>query len=364
MSYTPINVDIYVAAYAGALAGIAVSGKIISDPSSADYMVPAAQAGAFAQAFDIAWGDNAFTSLTIELTFEACEGTWDRRSPPTNDPKYLLPATYTALCTAIVAVIQAGTSYFSNQGITPPNWNSGGGGGSTIPNPPGVGFLLTSTGTSANDWDWELPGGFQITAFAKNHGATFEVGASDVSPVFTASYNETPDSAEIIYTGASGSPLILTTPFTGGTIAHTFTSSTNGTSFSFELSATKGATTRTSTLTDTWGLGFLSVIAATGSVAATQAFLDTMRTANGAQIHTSIGGTYLNGQSVGAGQVSAIATPTALGTPTFRDKNNLVVSPVLVNVVSGYTNPNSVVVSMNLYTVGGVGIGTVSWSLS
>lgn len=234
----------------------------------------------------------------------------------------------------------------------------------TVPTPPAAGLLLTSTGNAPGDYDWEPAGGFAITTFSKTHGALFEVGATDVSPQFTVAYSELPDSAQIIYTQQPGSPLVLASPYTSGTIAQTFTSNVNGATASFQLSAVKGASTKTSTLTDTWGLPFLSAIEATGSVAATQGFLDTMRGANAAQIHTTIAGTYLAGQSVGGGQISCIATPTALGTPTFKDINGLVVTPTLVGTVAGYVNPFGVTISMDLYTVGGVGVGLVSWTLS
>lgn len=249
---------------------------------------------------------------------------------------------------------------------------SGGGGGSTVPPTPAnsVGYVLTSTNNTGGSEpaitssDWEPAGGFAISSFSKTHGATFELGADDTNPQFTAAYSELPDSASIIYTQQSGSPLVLSTPFTSGTINKTFTSTANAATATFTLSAVKGASTKTSTLTDTWAYGFLSDIVLTTSVAATQAFLDTMRADFGAQLHTVIAGTYLAGQTVGIGEISCIATPTALGTPVFKDKNGLITSPVLVGTVAGYMNPFGVVVSMDLYTVGGVAIGTVSWSLS
>lgn len=247
----------------------------------------------------------------------------------------------------------------------PKDFGGGGGGGSggNVPQPPAAGLLLTSTGTGPNSFDWEPAGGPGITGFSKTNGSLFEVGASDVSPQFTASYNTPASSAQIAYTGASGSPLVLSSPFTTGVIAHTFTSSTNGASDSFTLNAVIDGQTKTAALTDTWALPYLSLIAATGATA-NQSFLDTMRAGNGAQLHTSNGGTYLNGQNVGAVNISYIATPTAAGTPTFKDKNGLVTSPVVVGTIAGYVNPFGVTVPMTLYSVGGVAIGIVSWSVS
>lgn len=369
MSYTPFNVDVFVAAFSGAMTGMAVSGRVITSSIKANYVVSANQAGAFAQEFDTVWqvtAENTVTELTIIEIFQMSQGYWDRRDPPPSQAKFQIPSTYEQACTAIIAAVITSAEYFNREGITPPNWNSGGGGGGGVPDVTGIGYVLTGTGIgpAATNSDWEIPGGPAINSFSKTHGSLFEVGASDVSPQFTASYNETPTSASIIYTGASGSPLVLSTPFTSGTIAQTFTSSTNGATDTFTLSAHFGATVKTATLTDTWALPFLSDIAPTGSVVATQGFLDAMRAADTVQLHTANGGTYLANQNVAAGNISAIATPTALGTPTFKDKNGLIVSPVVVGTIPGYVNPFSVNVPMTLYTVGGVGIGTVTWSLS
>jgi hypothetical protein len=51
--YVPHNVCIYLAAYAGGLAGIGVAG---ASTVASDYAYSAQQIDAFAQAVDIAWG--------------------------------------------------------------------------------------------------------------------------------------------------------------------------------------------------------------------------------------------------------------------------------------------------------------------
>lgn len=246
-------------------------------------------------------------------------------------------------------------------GATGPTGGATGG----VPDVPAgsTGWVLTSTGgpgPALTNSDWEPPGGFAITSFAKNHGATFEVGNTDVNPAFTASYNQLPDSAEIIYTQQPGSPLVLLTPFTSGTILETFTSNVNGATATFTLSATKGATTKTSVLTDTWADALLFEIAATGSILATQGFLDAMRAANGAFLHTSMTGTYGTGQTVGPGQQFAFAAPTAFPLSLVTDPSGSPISPVIVGTIPGYINPFGVNVPMTLYTFGGVDIGLLS----
>lgn len=55
MSYSPISTIIYNAAFTGALGGIVCNGAKPVDPNPLDYDTQTAIAGAWAQAFDIAW---------------------------------------------------------------------------------------------------------------------------------------------------------------------------------------------------------------------------------------------------------------------------------------------------------------------
>jgi hypothetical protein len=369
--YVPINVPVYNAAYLGFYAGIVAAGRNTTDPVVADYAAMAAAAGVWAQEFDTQW-DSATTAdgLQIPLIWQESYGVWEGRNTQS-----LTLSACTALVLGIIASITASEDYYASQAIIPPTWNTGGGGGGGVPDTPAnsAGDLLTSTNTTGGALPaltssaWLPSGGYAILSFSKNHGSSFEVGNTDVSPTFAASYNTTPSSAEIIYTQQPGSPLVLVTPYTAGQILETFTSNVNGATASFTLSADfPGPVTKTSTLTDTWGLPFLSIIDLVGNVVATQAYLTTMRGANPVQVHTSATGTYLAGQNVGAGQITAIALPTALdvGVVWTDNETGLPVTPNFVGTVAGYTNPFGVVVSMNLYTVGGIDVGTVSWSLS
>ena len=56
MTYNPINVAAYTAAFSGAVAGMATSGWI-TDQTSSDYTNVTPIAGAFAQAFDQIWNN-------------------------------------------------------------------------------------------------------------------------------------------------------------------------------------------------------------------------------------------------------------------------------------------------------------------
>ena len=66
MAYTPKNINVYTAAFSGAMAGIAnPTGAFITDPTSADYAGAALVASVFAQAVDTAWG-----TVTVANTFD------------------------------------------------------------------------------------------------------------------------------------------------------------------------------------------------------------------------------------------------------------------------------------------------------
>ncbi len=181
-----------------------------------------------------------------------------------------------------------------------------------------------------------------------------------MNPVFAATYNEAATAGQINYTGAAGSPLVLVAPYTAGTIAHTFTSTVNGTVDTFTLAATVGGSPLTRGLSDTWASPLLFDITATGTIAATQGFLDTMRADHGVSLHTVMGGTYGTGLTVGAGEQFSFAAPTAFPLASVTDPSGFPIAPVTAGTVAGYTNPFGVVIPMTLYTFGGVAIGVLT----
>ena len=117
MAYVPNNQAIFIAAYAGALAGMGVSDRVPTDNNPSDYSGLAEVAGAFAQCFDQLYPGpvNTLSVLTVE---EICETAWQERSPNAQAP-FLTPATYTPLCNALIAILQAGLAYFTAQGVSP-----------------------------------------------------------------------------------------------------------------------------------------------------------------------------------------------------------------------------------------------------
>ena len=123
MAYVPLNIPIYTAAFAGAMAGLGVpSGAFIIDPATADYATNASVAAVFAQAIDTAWGAsqaaNAYDTFAISNASTAIFA----RGPgyPLRTP-LTVQTNWTTAATAIVAMVKQGDTYSSNtQNITLP----------------------------------------------------------------------------------------------------------------------------------------------------------------------------------------------------------------------------------------------------
>jgi hypothetical protein len=125
MVYVPNNVNVFTAAYAGAMAGMVVGARDVgTDAVTADYTTRAAVAGAFAESFDTAFGAVSPDVLQMLQIQAAAVSYWTERfcdydpSDP-NQAAFLLPATYTPLCNTIIATIAAAEAFFASQGIVP-----------------------------------------------------------------------------------------------------------------------------------------------------------------------------------------------------------------------------------------------------
>lgn len=127
MSYTPVNTDAYTNAYAGALAGMAVSGWII-DPNSADYANVAAIAGAFAKAFDTVWNNaTALNLLQIQSIQSVCQEQFAGHAPGSLDnTTFAQAANWAVPAAACAALVLEGDAYVTSQGITPSSLAAGG----------------------------------------------------------------------------------------------------------------------------------------------------------------------------------------------------------------------------------------------
>ncbi len=140
MSYTPISVDVYLAAYSGLLAGAGVGGRFISSNLAADYSHVNKIADAFGQEFDTLYNKSAPTSFQIEEIALASEEFWTNRLPAmpqvtpiiigvTPNPGVYLPSTYQADCLAIIAMLTQADAQIASQGIISPTPATGGSSG-------------------------------------------------------------------------------------------------------------------------------------------------------------------------------------------------------------------------------------------
>lgn len=123
MAYVPNSIDMYTAAFAGALAALRVSERQNVSAVAADYAGSSVTAGAWAQALDTAWASPTANALDVEQCFEASYARFaecaDVEGAPFSDP-----TTYATDAAAIVALIQAAEAYFATQGIVPNGWGN------------------------------------------------------------------------------------------------------------------------------------------------------------------------------------------------------------------------------------------------
>jgi hypothetical protein len=128
--YVPINLNIFLAAFEGTIAGIGASNRTPVDPTPADDDPITAVAFAFAQSFDQVWNNAAAAnSYQIDAVSSTCEAYWSNRPQPLANATFTNPATYTVYCRGLKAIIDSGSNTLTAQGITPPS--PGGNGGVT-----------------------------------------------------------------------------------------------------------------------------------------------------------------------------------------------------------------------------------------
>jgi hypothetical protein len=154
---TPINVNVYIAAYAGAISGMTTSGWI-TDDNPADYALVTAIAGTFAQEFDQIWNNAAPINTLQQTTITALvsENFRGRAPGPLSDPTFLESSNWTVNVSACVAVIHEGDTFFAGQGIVPPLPGEEG-------NPPPIRIPIGVLSTSSNT---QIPANAVVTQVA------------------------------------------------------------------------------------------------------------------------------------------------------------------------------------------------------
>ena len=120
MPYVPVNTAAYVASYAGAIAGMAVSGWI-TDPDSADYLDVTVIAGAFAKSFDIAWNNAAqLNDLELACMTSVVQEDFRGRGPgPFASTLFKDYTNWNIAARACVALILECDIFIAGEGITP-----------------------------------------------------------------------------------------------------------------------------------------------------------------------------------------------------------------------------------------------------
>jgi hypothetical protein len=143
MTYNPINTQAFTAAFSGAVAGMAVNGWIVSGDAST-YTLVCSIAGAFAQAFDVAW-NNATTLNALEYSAiqQVTAQEFAQRGPgPLSAPQFSDPANWETPATACAVLALQADAYYMTQGITPPSL---GGSAGFVEQLDGVTAVFTST---------------------------------------------------------------------------------------------------------------------------------------------------------------------------------------------------------------------------
>jgi len=191
-----------------------------------------------------------------------------------------------------------------------------------------------------------LPG-FSITSFSG--GSTVETGAVVTNPTFTASYSEEPDTARINNTAGIDSPLILTPPFTSGTVTGAFSLSAPG-SIVFTLTAVLGAITKTATSPiNVEDRGFGGVGTA-GATSATASGNNAVLNGGAGTLSDSFLAANFVGTSFGlfspVSQVIYILLPA--GAHTFKDQDGFGF-PMTAIATFGFVNQQGATVSMTLW---------------
>jgi hypothetical protein len=120
MTYSPINVAAYTAAFSGAVAGMGVSGWI-TDQNSTDYTNVTLIAGAFAQAFDKVWNNaTQLNNLELAAITATVQTDFTGRGPgPFNNPTFQDPNNWTQSAGACAALVLESDIFFTNENINP-----------------------------------------------------------------------------------------------------------------------------------------------------------------------------------------------------------------------------------------------------
>jgi hypothetical protein len=126
MAYTPLNVCVYLKAFAGCLAGLGAAGTYLTDPNEGDYTWAARMADAYAQQFDTTWGAVTPTNFEEDAIFGASASVWQTHSMLESHVAFI-PNSYTGLCNGAIALVQEGNAQVVIEGVSPSGCSAAGG---------------------------------------------------------------------------------------------------------------------------------------------------------------------------------------------------------------------------------------------
>lgn len=197
---------------------------------------------------------------------------------------------------------------------------------------------------------------FAITSFAKTGGnAVVEVGASIVTPAFTAAYAQGNPTTATLSDTEGGSQSVSGTP-TSFSSSGTFSKTALAASVTWTLTAIRNGITKIATIVQQWGQKVY-----TGASSAATGYDETFIEALGASsIKTSRAGSY--SYSYGAGNYAFFAVPAGMGTPVFSIGGFAQTLDLVASGVS-VTNSFGVTFTYNVYRLGPPSTGAVSFTL-
>jgi len=196
----------------------------------------------------------------------------------------------------------------------------------------------------------DIAAGFTISSFTG--GSTVEIGATVTNPAFTAAYSSIPDSANITNTDGIDSPLILTTPFTAGTVVGSFVKAAQATT-TFTLHATKGSVNKTATSAITWNPRSFGGVGTAGASSATASGNNAVLNGGDGTLGSIALLASVVGQTFGpftpSTQKIYLLLPHTASPHTFKDAVTGFAFAFNAPTTFAFPNQNSDAVSMDLY---------------
>jgi hypothetical protein len=126
MTYVPQNVNVYTAAFAGAIAGSGVpNGAFIIDPVTGDYAPVTIVAAVFAQAVDTAWGAGVANQYDVDAIEEVVCNILTKGAGWPITGAVTTQSNWTVVATAIVALVRQGDVKATSDGVVFPALGGG-----------------------------------------------------------------------------------------------------------------------------------------------------------------------------------------------------------------------------------------------